>query len=329
MDLEGKKLLITGASGFIGSHLTEELVNLGYDVRVFVRYTSDGNLGDLHHLSTDLLKKIEIVRGDLKNYDSVLRAVKDVDVIFHLGALISIPYSYLDPRDFVETNITGTLNILNAAKNFNTKKIIITSTSETYGTATYTPMDEDHPLQAQSPYSASKISADKLAESFYKSFDLPVAIIRPFNTYGPRQSMRAVLPTIIYHALAKDKLKLGSLSPQRDLTFVKDTVLGFIKIAESEKSVGEIINIGSGRTISIGELVGKVSKILNKELIVEEVKEKIRPEKSEVDILLCNNEKAKNLVGWEPIVSLDEGITEVISYVRENLDRYDSERDNL
>ena len=275
------------------------------------------------------MKKIEIVRGDLKNYDSVLRAVKDVDVIFHLGALISIPYSYLDPRDFVETNITGTLNILNAAKNFNTKKIIITSTSETYGTATYTPMDEDHPLQAQSPYSASKISADKLAESFYKSFDLPVAIIRPFNTYGPRQSMRAVLPTIIYHALAKDKLKLGSLSPQRDLTFVKDTVLGFIKIAESEKSVGEIINIGSGRTISIGELVGKVSKILNKELIVEEVKEKIRPEKSEVDILLCNNEKAKNLVGWEPIVSLDEGITEVISYVRENLDRYDSERDNL
>ena len=270
MDLEGKKLLITGASGFIGSHLTEELVNLGYDVRVFVRYTSDGNLGELSHLSTDLLKKIEIVRGDLKNYDSVLRAVKDVDVIFHLGALISIPYSYLDPRDFVETNITGTLNILNAAKNFNTKKIIITSTSETYGTAIYTPMDENHPLQAQSPYSASKISADKLAESFFKSFDLPVAIIRPFNTYGPRQSMRAVLPAIIYQALTKDKLKLGSLTPQRDLTFVRDTVLAFIKIAESEKSVGEIINIGNGKTISIQELVEKVGIMLDKKLIIEE-----------------------------------------------------------
>ena len=190
-------------------------------------------------------------------------------------------------------------------------------------------MDENHPLQAQSPYSASKISADKLAESFFKSFDLPVAIIRPFNTYGPRQSMRAVLPAIIYQALTKDKLKLGSLTPQRDLTFVRDTVLAFIKIAESEKSVGEIINIGNGKTISIQELVEKVGIMLDKKLIIEEIEEKIRPEKSEVDILLCNNEKARNMIGWKPSVSLNEGITEVISYVRENLNRYDSERDNL
>jgi len=329
MELVDKKVLVTGASGFIGSHLTEELAKMGCRVRAFIKYKSSGDLGNLEELSPGLLEKIEIIRGDLKNPDSVKRAVKNIDVVFHLGALISIPYSYVDPREFVETNVTGTLNILKACQEENVKKIIITSTSEVYGTGKYTPIDEKHPLQAQSPYSASKMSADKLAESFYNTYNLPVTIIRPFNSYGPRQSRRAVIPTIIYQALTSKELSLGSLEPKRDFTYVKDTVQGFIKVAESDNSIGEIFNISSGKTISIRELVETIGKIIGKELIPNKDQKKIRPEKSEVMILLGDNRKAKEIIKWEPKYSLEEGLKEVVKYIKQNLNSYKLERENI
>jgi len=329
MNLKNKKVLITGAGGFIGSHLTEQLIKSGARVRVFLRYNSRGDIGYLNEFNKDVLDNIEIIRGDLKNMDSVTRAVKDVNVIFHLGALISIPYSYVDPRDYADTNIIGTLNILKAAQEQNTEKVIITSTSETYGTALYSPINESHPMQAQSPYAATKISADKIAESFNKSFNLPVSIIRPFNTYGPRQSTRAVIPTIIYQALTGNKIKLGNLTPKRDFTFVEDTVKGFIKIAESDNSIGETINIGYGETISIGELVKAVEEILGKKLIIESEESKNRPDESEVKLLLCDNSKAKKLINWEPQVSLKEGLKKTIDYIKEHLDEYKEERGNI
>jgi NAD dependent epimerase/dehydratase len=324
MELEGKKVLVTGAGGFIGSHLVEELVKLGAQVRAFIKYNSTGDVGNLEKLTHEIFKKVEIVFGDIQNIESVKKAVTDMDVVFHLGALISIPYSYENPREYFDVNTIGTLNILEAAKECKTGKVVITSTSEVYGTAIYTPIDENHPLQAQSPYSASKIAAEKIAESFYKSYNVPVAIIRPFNTYGPRQSMRAIIPTIIVQALTQEKIKLGSLTPTRDFNYVKDTVQGFIKIAESENSVGEVTNIGSGKTVSIGELVKMVESILGKELIVETDESRIRPEKSEVKVLLCNNTKAKNLIGWVPNVSLHDGLKEVIDYVKDNIKEFDS-----
>ncbi len=327
--MKNKKVLITGAGGFIGSHLTEELVKLGAKVTVLVRYLSSGGIGQLESLPKEILKKVKIVRGDLKNIQSIQRAMKNTDIVFHLGALISIPYSYEDPRDFIETNIIGTLNILQVAKDYGVKKIIITSTSEVYGTAIYSPIDEEHPLQAQSPYSATKISADKIAESFIKTYNLPIVIIRPFNTYGPRQSMRAVIPTIIYQALTKDKIKLGSLIPKRDFTYVKDTVAGYIKIAKSKNTIGKTINIGSGKTVSIGELVEKIGLLLGKKLIVETDKRKIRPKNSEVGLLLCNNTKAKKLINWVPTTSFEKGLKEVINYMEKNLDKYEIERGNI
>jgi len=324
MDLQGKKVLVTGASGFIGSHLTEKLVELGADTSVFLRYTSDGRIGNLKYLPADVLKSTRVFRGDLKSADGVYRAAKGADVIFHLGASISIPYSYIDPRDFIDTNVTGTLNVLRATQECDVKKVITTSTSEVYGTAVYTPIDEKHPLQPQSPYAASKVGSDKLAESFYKSFDLPVAIIRPFNTYGPRQSARAVIPTIITQALISDKIKIGSLSPERDFTYVGDSVNGFVQIAESENSTGEVINIGSGESMSIGNLIKIIGSILGRDLesIVEIDEERIRPEKSEVMLLLCDNSKAKRLLGWEPKISLEEGLRRTIEYIRQNIDDY-------
>lgn len=329
MRLDNKKILITGAGGFIGSHLTEELVNKGYNIRAFVRYTSDGRTGYIEEFPREKQKKIEIFRGDLKNSESVRRAVKGIDVIFHLGASISIPYSYEDPRDFVETNVVGTLNILESSRKEKISKIVITSSSEVYGTAKYEPIDENHPLQSQSPYSATKISADKISESFYKSFDLPVSIIRPFNTYGPRQSTRAVIPAIITQALTKKKIKLGSLTPKRDFTYVEDTVRGYIKIMESDNSVGEIINIGSGETFSIRDIVKKVGRLLNKNLesIVEIEKERIRPEESEVMLLLCDNAKAKRLLGWKPEINLEDGLKKTIEYIEKNLDKYSRENE--
>jgi len=330
MELNNKKILITGASGFIGSHLTEKLLEKGCDVKVFVKYNSGGDIGKLKEIGKEKLERLEIVRGDLRNYEGVKRAVSGAEIVFHLGALISIPYSYTDPRDFVDVNIIGTLNILRACQEEKVKKIVITSSSEVYGTAIYSPIDEKHPLQPQSPYSATKIAADNISESFYHSFNLPITIIRPFNTYGPRQSMRAVIPTIVYQALFREKIELGSLFPKRDFNFVEDVIEGFIKIAESDSSIGKIINIGSGKSISIKELVEKIKEILGKqEMIIEVQEEKIRPENSEVKLLLCDNSKAKEIINWEPKISFEEGLRKVIEYVKDNKDKYLEERGNI
>ena len=313
-----KKVLVTGAGGFIGSHLIERLLDLGADVKGFVRYNSRNDWGLLEIIPSQKLDSLQIISGDLQDYDAVFSAVRDVDVIFHLGSLISIPYSYIRPRDTIENNILSTLNILTAARDLGVEKVVHTSSSEVYGTALYVPIDEKHPLQGQSPYSASKIGADKIAESFYCSFDLPVATIRPFNTYGPRQSARAIIPTIITQAIEQEKIKLGSLFPTRDYTFVKDTVNGFIRTAESKSSIGEVINIGSNFEISMGDLAQRISSLLNKDIMIMQDSSRVRPLKSEVKRLWCDNAKAKRLLGWEPQVSLDEGLKETIEWISEN-----------
>ncbi|WP_334114271.1 GDP-mannose 4,6-dehydratase [Methanothrix soehngenii] len=313
-----KKVLVTGAGGFIGSHLIERLIDLGADVKGFVRYNSRNDWGLLEIIPSQKLDSLQIISGDLQDYDAVFSAVRDVDVIFHLGSLISIPYSYIRPRDTIENNILSTLNILTAARDLGVEKVVHTSSSEVYGTALYVPIDEKHPLQGQSPYSASKIGADKIAESFYCSFDLPVATIRPFNTYGPRQSARAIIPTIITQAIEQEKIKLGSLFPTRDYTFVKDTVNGFISTAESKSSIGEVINIGSNFEISMGDLAQRISSLLNKDIKIVQDSSRVRPLKSEVKRLWCDNAKAKRLLGWEPQVSLDEGLKETIEWISEN-----------
>ena len=313
-----KKVLVTGAGGFIGSHLIERLVDLGAEVKGFLRYNSRNDWGLLEILPRHMLDSLQIVSGDLKDYDAVLDAAKDVDVIFHLGSLISIPYSYNRPRDTIENNISSTLNVLTAARDLGVEKIVHTSSSEVYGTALYVPIDEKHPLQGQSPYSASKIGADKIAESFYCAFDLPVATIRPFNTYGPRQSTRAIIPTIITQAIQQETIKLGSLFPTRDYTYVKDTVNGFIKVAESDRSIGEVINIGSNFEVSMGDLAGKISSLLDKKIDIIQDSSRVRPQKSEVQRLWCDNAKARRLLNWGPQVSLDEGLQETIEWVRAN-----------
>lgn len=324
MKWNNKSILVTGAGGFIGSHLTEQLVDIGATVKAFVRYNSKNDWHLLELLPKEKLSKIEVVTGDLKDADAVRHAAKDTDVIFHLGSLIAIPYSYIHPRETIETNILGTLNILTAARDIGTEKIIHTSTSEVYGTAQYVPIDENHPLQGQSPYSASKIGADKIVESFYKSFDLPIAIIRPFNTYGPRQSARAVIPTIILQALNKNKIFLGSLNTTRDYTYVKDTVSGFIKVAESDISIGNITNIGSNFEISTGDIVKKIISIIGKDIEIISDDERKRPEKSEVDRLWCNNEKAK-LLGWSPTISLEDGLKQTIEWIADHIQLYKPE----
>ena len=313
-----KRVLVTGAGGFIGSHLIERLVDLGAEVKGFLRYNSRNDWGLLEILPRHMLDSLQIVSGDLKDYDAVLDAAKDVDVIFHLGSLISIPYSYNRPRDTIENNISSTLNVLTAARDLGVEKIVHTSSSEVYGTALYVPIDEKHPLQGQSPYSASKIGADKIAESFYCAFDLPVATIRPFNTYGPRQSTRAIIPTIITQAIQQETIKLGSLFPTRDYTYVKDTVNGFIKVAESDRSIGEVINIGSNFEVSMGDLAGKISSLLDKKIDIIQDSSRVRPQKSEVQRLWCDNAKARRLLNWGPQVSLDEGLQETIEWVRAN-----------
>jgi NAD dependent epimerase/dehydratase len=328
MIFKNKKILVTGAGGFIGSHLTERLVELGANTKAFVRYNSRNDWGLLELLPREKLDKIEVIMGDLKDADAVRHAVEEVDIIFHLGSLIAIPYSYIHPRETIETNIMGALNVLTAAKENTIEKLVHTSTSEVYGTARYVPIDETHPLQGQSPYSASKIGADKIAESFFRSFDLPVAIIRPFNTYGPRQSARAVIPTIITQALTGEKIVLGSLHPTRDYTYVKDVVEGFIKIAESPKSVGEVVNIGSNFEISIGDLANKIISLIGKnaEIIPDPVR--IRPQDSEVERLWCDNTKAKRLLGWEPTTSLEEGLKKTIDWISDNMHLYKPEHYN-
>jgi NAD dependent epimerase/dehydratase len=328
MNWSKKSVLVTGAGGFIGSHLTEHLVELGANVKAFVRYNSRNNWGLLELLPKEKLDEIEVIMGDLKDADAVRHAAKNVDIIFHLGSLIAIPYSYIHPRETIETNILGALNVLMAAEENNIEKIIHTSTSEVYGTARYVPIDENHPLQGQSPYSASKIGADKIAESFYRSFDVPVAIIRPFNTFGPRQSARAVIPTIITQALTREKIFLGSLHPTRDYTYVNDVVEAFIKVAESHKSIGEVINIGSNFEISIGDLINKIISLMGKNAEIITDPARVRPQDSEVERLWCDNSKARRLLGWTPTTSLDEGLKKTIDWISDNINLYKPEQYN-
>lgn len=322
MNWKDKKVLVTGAGGFIASHLVERLVSEGADVRAFVRYNSRNDYGMLKLISSDVFSKIEIMQGDLRDNEAVRNAVKGVDTVFHLGALIAIPYSYVNPREVIDVNIMGTLNVLMAARDFGTRRVVHTSTSEVYGTAQYVPIDEKHPLQGQSPYSASKISADRIAESFYRSFEVPVVTLRPFNTYGPRQSARAVIPTIITQALTRDEVKLGSLDPSRDFTFVHDTANGFLKVAEAENVLGEEVNLGNDNTIRIGDLANKIFEIIGKTPKVTLDTQRIRPNKSEVMKLWASNQKAKELIGWEPRISLDEGLALTIEWISKHLDLY-------
>ncbi len=319
MGWNGKKVLVTGAGGFIGSHLTERLVREGAQVTAFVRYNSRGDRGSLKFLPKDILSELKVEMGDLKDPCAVQKITRKQETVFHLAALIGIPYSYVNPVDYVQTNALGTSYLLQACREENIEKFIHTSTSEVYGTAQYVPIDENHPLQGQSPYSASKISADQMALSFFRAFETPVTVMRPFNTYGPRQSARAVIPTIIYQGLKGGPIKLGSLAPKRDLNFVEDTVDGFIRIAESPKSVGEVINIGSSKEISIGELAEKISDLLGKKHEIVEDSDRIRPEASEVGRLQADIQKAKTLLNWEPRTSLTEGLTKTIEWVKEQM----------
>lgn len=322
MKLNNKKIMVTGAGGFIASHLIEELVKHGAKIKAFVRYNSRNDNGLIETLPLEIKKEIEIIAGDLLDYDAIYDTMRGCEVVFHLAALIAIPYSYIHPREYIETNVLGTYNILNASRRLNVKKVVHTSTSEVYGTAINVPISEDHPLQAQSPYSASKIGADKIAESFYCSFGLPVATIRPFNTYGPRQSARAVIPTIITQLLRNETVNLGSLFPKRDFTYVKDIVDGFVAAAKASSSVGEVINIGSGVEISIGDLAKKIALIIEKKINIVCQNTRKRPLKSEVGRLMADNRKAKKLLGWAPKYSLDQGLMKTIKWFRENLDEY-------
>jgi len=303
-----KKIFVTGADGFIGSHLTEELIRQGYDVRAFVLYNSFNSWGWLDSSANDIKEHLDVFAGDIRDPNGVRQAMKGCDVVLHLAALIAIPYSYHSPDTYVDTNIKGTLNILQAARDLGISKVVHTSTSEVYGTAQFVPITEQHPLQGQSPYSATKIAADQLAYSFFSSFDLPVSIIRPFNTYGPRQSARAVLPTIITQiANGERNIKLGAIHPTRDFNYVMDTVKGFIAVALSDKSIGEVINIGSNFEVSIGDTVTIIAELMNTEITIESENIRLRPEKSEVERLWADNSKAKKLCDWTPAYGQLEG----------------------
>ena len=330
------KVLVTGADGFIGSHLTETLVRRGYQVKAFVYYNSFNSWGWLDHCANDVMGNFEVFTGDIRDPFGVKQAMKDCDSVLHLASLIAIPYSYISPNSYVETNIQGTLNVLQAAKELGLKKIVHTSTSEVYGTARYVPISEAHPLQGQSPYSATKIAADQLAFAFYTSFDLPVITLRPFNTYGPRQSARAVIPTIITQlASNKSRVKLGALFPTRDFSFVQDTVNGFVAALQSEKGFGEVMNLGSGFEISIGDVAKLVSSVMGVPLEISEDKQRWRPEKSEVDRLFADNSKAKKILGWSPeymgLEGFKRGIESTIQWFvnANNLRSYKSEIYNV
>lgn len=325
-----KKVLVTGADGFIGSHLTEELVKEGYNIRAFVYYNSFNSWGWLDTLPKEILNQIEIFSGDIRDPNGVKEAMKGIDEVHHLAALIAIPFSYHSPDSYVDTNIKGTLNVLQAARDLDTKRILVTSTSEVYGTAQYVPIDENHPYQGQSPYSATKIGADRIAESFYRSFDSPLTIVRPFNTYGPRQSARAVIPTIITQLLAgNEEIKLGDLTPTRDFNFVKDTVQGFIEIAKADNTIGEEINIATQKEISIGQIAEELIRQINPNAKIITEEQRLRPEKSEVNRLLGSNEKIKKLTNWEPKYTLETGLAETIEWFKDNLDSYKSDIYNI
>ncbi len=325
MNLSNAKILITGADGFIGSHLTEKLIRSGSKVRSFVMYNSFNSWGWLDHTAKDIRNSLEIFPGDIRDPHGIKKAMQGCDIVMHLAALIAIPYSYHSPDTYVDTNIKGTLNILQAAKELGVQKVIHTSTSEVYGTAQFVPITEEHPLQAQSPYSATKIAADQLAYSFYASFGLPVSIIRPFNTYGPRQSARAVIPSIITQILNKQtEIQLGSLHPTRDFNYVDDTASTFMAIAESDDSIGEVINCGSGKEISIGNLADLISEIMDANITIETDDIRLRPENSEVERLMCDNSKLTQLTGFKPETNLRDGLAKTIAWFSDpnNLKQY-------
>lgn len=317
MDLKDKRVLVTGSEGFIGSHLVEALLEQKCKVKAFVYYNAFNHWGWLDSFSRDKMKDIEIFTGDIRDSNGVRAAMKEVDIVFHLAALIGIPFSYHSPDSYIDTNVKGTLNVLQAARELKTERILVTSTSEIYGTASYTPIDEKHPNCGQSPYSATKIAADKIAESFFRSFNLPITIVRPFNTYGPRQSARAIIPTIITQLLSGQKeIKLGALYPTRDFVFVKDTVRAFVEIAGSDKTIGEEINIATQIEVSIEELAKKIVNMLNSEAVVTEDKLRLRPDRSEVKRLLGSNEKIRRLTNWKPEYTLDIGLKETIEWFK-------------
>ncbi len=320
MNWNGKHVLITGAGGFIGSHLTESLVTQGAKTRAFVHYNSQGNYGWLAH--SPLVHDIDLVKGDIRDIDSLEAATSDIDIVFHLAALIAIPYSYQSPRSYLDTNINGTLNMLQAARRAEVELLVHTSTSEVYGSALYIPIDESHPLQGQSPYSASKIAADKMVEAFNLSYGLPVTTIRPFNTFGPRQLSRAVIPTIISQALTQNEIHLGNINPTRDFNYVLDTVQGFIKIAESDNSLGKVFNIGSGRDISIGSIAKLICDLTGKDSEIVSEEARARPDGGEVEKLCANSSAAQSILQWKPEYSLEQGLTATIDWIRNNLDWY-------
>lgn len=328
MNLKNQTVLVTGGGGFIGSRLCERLVQSDATVRAFVRYTSRAEIGLLRFLEPDILKKVEIIRGDLRDFSAVAKSLRGVDIVFHLGALISIPYSYVHPVETVQTNLLGTLNILEACRKSGAK-LVHTSTSEVYGTALRVPIDEDHPLQGQSPYSASKIGADKLVESYFRSFGLPTVTVRPFNTYGPGQSTRAVIPTIITQALAGGVVRLGNLDAIRDFTYLDDTVEGFLLTAQADTWNGETYNLGSGEEISIGAIAALIFRLMGKQAEIQLEKSRLRPEKSEVLRLISDNRKAKLELGWQPTVGMEEGLQRTIRWIGEHLDLYQPEEYGL
>lgn len=323
-------VLVTGADGFIGSHLVEELVKRGEKVRAFAYYNSFNSWGWLDSLPKDVMSQVEVFTGDIRDPNGVRESMKGIDTVYHLAALIAIPFSYHSPDSYVDTNIKGTLNVLQAARDLGTKRVLVTSTSEVYGTAQYVPIDENHPFQGQSPYSATKIGSDRMAESFYRSFEMPITIVRPFNTYGPRQSARAVIPTIITQLLAgKEEIKLGSITPTRDFNYVKDTANGFITLAHAENTIGEEINIATQHEISIGELADEMIRQINPnaKIITEDIR--LRPEKSEVNRLLGSNEKIMRLTDWKPQYTLEQGLAETIEFLKNNMDSYKTDIYNI
>lgn len=320
MNWSGKRVLVTGAGGFIASHLTEMLVETGADVTALVHYNALGNWGWLDQ--SPVRNDIKVIGSDITDRDSVKYAMQGCEIVFHLAALIAIPYSYRAPQSYVQTNIIGTLNVLQAARELGIERLVHTSTSEVYGTAQYVPIDEKHPLQGQSPYSASKIGADKLAESFHLSFGVPVVTVRPFNTFGPRQSNRAVIPAIITQCLTKDTIYLGNLNPTRDLNYVANTVQGFLLAASTSEAIGKTINIGSGREITIGKLAELIAKMMDRDIVIQTDPERLRPDKSEVDRLLADSTLARELLGWKPTYSLEQGLQKTIEWMQKNLERY-------
>ena len=322
MTWQGRTVLITGAAGFIGSHLVERFLTEGAKVRAFVHYNSRNDWGHLEDLLPHQRQDIEIVSGDLRDPGRVDAAVAGADAVFHLGALIAIPYSYVAPQDVVMTNVLGTLNVLEAARRHGTSRVVQTSTSEVYGTAQYVPIDERHPLVGQSPYAASKIGADQIALSYHRSFEVPVTIARPFNTYGPRQSARAVIPAIIVQALTQKHVMLGATFPTRDLNFVADTVDGFVKIAQTDAAIGEVINLGTGREVSVGDVANAIIRLVGRDIPVVFDANRVRPDASEVERLLADATKARTLIGWEPRHSLDEGLRATIDWIRQHLDQF-------